>query len=1336
MTAPRPREQADPPSPPDRLPSPRGGFPPGLQYRIAGGGARPSGRGGLRRTAAALLVVLAAGVAFAPAAHAQVTALQATMTVGINEFVQSANYVTRNLGYSRDSSYGAMNPSSFPVAGAQYTVSSLFINSEGDPNVAGDVVTHSFTFVVHGAVISTDDDTDGTYVLPKGADFTLHLEGTDWSKSYSLQSAKRNPQATLGGDPVWEIGVVITEQYSWFDDFPPLTEGEQVTVRLIHPPLPPAPANLRASPDDGEVALSWNAPASGVTRHEYRYKTDGSYPASWTAIPDSARGENYASGYTVARLVNGTAYTFQVRAVNGVGAGAAAESDPVTPAPPPFVPKTCTLNPGDVWCGTVTVGEVAEASGKTIGYGFHETWHGDGVGYMHDGRIVSGLNSYRIDEAMVGVGVATAGDDRILFFSLNRALTAADRARLVLHVDSAKFALSDAQFESSTHTYHWRNTGLDWSSTDQVKLRLRASPAAPTAVRAIAPPRTGGLLEVEWSAPASAAAGSITDYEVKYWKAADPENENRRSRTARTESAGTRLLLYPFLDASTEYELRVRARDAIGWGAWSEVATARTGAKQPTNPIVSLAVVDASGNDIDRITGGETFRYRVKVTNLLNHHRSSGTDFTGWGALGVRGPIAIDYIYRDGGKAGCHGRMLFLKDFTWETFTTGYWEFDSAETPADAAGNGPLRLRMGFECTPKYAGASHEVDTNDDGENDTLVESGESDGAVTTTSRSFQLGSPDRACLSVADSSGTVTHACLAAEAGARSLKARFVSPPEQHDGEKRVKVRVAFSEAIEESPENVGEHGVRVEGGRVTSVRRVDNRPAGGAAGRSGGGQEDGEQVWEFEIEPGSGEDLTMRIDAGRPCDEAGAICTADGRSLSQGIATTVEGPETGPPPLTAAFQGMPEAHDGEDAFRFRVAFSEDIGIGFRSMRDASFTVSGGRVTKAKRVDRRKDLWEIKVEPETDGAVTITLPGGRECAVSGAICTRGGNRRQLANTPAATVAGPVDEAAPVALTASFVQAPAEHDGSSPFKLRVAFSEAIKMQGWQFRAYAVAAAGGRVTEAKRVDRRKDLWELTVRPRSYGDVVLTLAPGGACGETGAVCTPDGRALSATISTTVLGPATARRLTGTADDDTLSGQAGDDVLLGNGGDDTLSGGGGGDTLYGGDDDDTLYGGGGHDVLYGDDDDSGAASGDDDLYGGSGDDTLYGDGGNDVLQGGADDDTLYGGGGRDDLYGDGGDDELYGDGGADSLTGGTGADTFVFAAGDGADTITDFTPEEGDRIDLSAFAGLEGFASLTLTADGSATILDLRAHGGGTVRLEGVAVADLLAADFLWP
>ena len=217
-----------------------------------------------------------------------------------------------------------------------------------------------------------------------------------------------------------------------------------------------------------------------------------------------------------------------------------------------------------------------------------------------------------------------------------------------------------------------------------------------------------------------------------------------------------------------------------------------------------------------------------------------------------------------------------------------------------------------------------------------------------------------------------------------------------------------------------------------------------------------------------------------------------------------------------------MPEAHDGEDAFRFRVAFSEDIGIGFRTFRDHAFTVSGGEVTGARRVDGRNDLWEITVAPETDGAVTITLPGGRECAVSGAICTWGGNRRLLTNTPTATVAGPVVEAAVAPLTASFVQAPAEHDGSSPFKLRIGFSEGISISFRTFRDQSVSVAGGSVTKAKRVDGRKDLWEVTVKPGSIGDVTVTLEGGRACGTPGAVCTGDGRALSATISTRILGP----------------------------------------------------------------------------------------------------------------------------------------------------------------------------------------------------------------------
>ena len=298
----------------------------------------------------------------------------------------------------------------------------------------------------------------------------------------------------------------------------------------------------------------------------------------------------------------------------------------------------------------------------------------------------------------------------------------------------------------------------------------------------------------------------------------------------------------------------------------------------------------------------------------------------------------------------------------------------------------------------------------------------------------------------------------------------------------------------------------------------------------------------------------------------------------------------------------------------------------------------------------------------------------------------KAGKQLTRAATPAPAAAGP-----PLAAWTEAV--PDAHNGTDAFTFRIAFSADVTIRYTDLRDHALAVANGTATNARQVNGRRDLWEIEVRPVSDAAVQVSLPSTHACGDIGAVCTADGRALSNGILATVPGPATARHLTGTAADDTLSGQAGDDVLLGGPGADTLSGGAGADTLYGGDGDDALYGG-------------------------------------------ADDDTLYGGTGNDDLYGDGGDDVLAGDGGADTLTGGAGADTFVFAAGDGDDTITDFTPEEGDRIDLSAFADLGGFASLTLAEDGTDTVLDLRAHGGGTVRLQGVAAADLLAADFLWP
>jgi Ca2+-binding RTX toxin-like protein len=175
-------------------------------------------------------------------------------------------------------------------------------------------------------------------------------------------------------------------------------------------------------------------------------------------------------------------------------------------------------------------------------------------------------------------------------------------------------------------------------------------------------------------------------------------------------------------------------------------------------------------------------------------------------------------------------------------------------------------------------------------------------------------------------------------------------------------------------------------------------------------------------------------------------------------------------------------------------------------------------------------------------------------------------------------------------------------------------------------------------------------------------------------------------------TLLGGAGADRLVGGWGNDRLEGGEGDDVLDGGSSDDVLLGGAGADRLDGGQGWDRLEGGTGADTLDGGNDA-------DTLLGEDGADFLVGGGGDDLLDGGSGEDALFGGPGHDRLLGGTGLDVLNGGPGNDTLSGGVGRDTFSFAAGDGADTITDFQPDPDgvtsmDLLDLGAAQGIHSF------------------------------------------
>ncbi|MFK7752074.1 MAG: Hint domain-containing protein [Sedimentitalea sp.] len=166
----------------------------------------------------------------------------------------------------------------------------------------------------------------------------------------------------------------------------------------------------------------------------------------------------------------------------------------------------------------------------------------------------------------------------------------------------------------------------------------------------------------------------------------------------------------------------------------------------------------------------------------------------------------------------------------------------------------------------------------------------------------------------------------------------------------------------------------------------------------------------------------------------------------------------------------------------------------------------------------------------------------------------------------------------------------------------------------------------------------------------------------------------------------------------------------------GSDTITGGSGDDTIYYGDGNNSVTSGDGDDYI---DDEAGnpgfigsnkidagkgndtvfSGDGDDSIAGGDGDDVINSQRGNDSVDGGAGNDLLISEIGNATLDGGAGDDTIDAGIGNSSITGGTGDDTFIYEAGDGVDTISDFntgnsgTLNDGDAtnndfIDLSGF------------------------------------------------
>ena len=187
----------------------------------------------------------------------------------------------------------------------------------------------------------------------------------------------------------------------------------------------------------------------------------------------------------------------------------------------------------------------------------------------------------------------------------------------------------------------------------------------------------------------------------------------------------------------------------------------------------------------------------------------------------------------------------------------------------------------------------------------------------------------------------------------------------------------------------------------------------------------------------------------------------------------------------------------------------------------------------------------------------------------------------------------------------------------------------------------------------------------------------------------------------------------KIRGTNDADVLIGTEDDEILRGELGADDIQAGGGNDVVRGSRGGDTIAAGGGEDLVR-------AGVGDDVVFGGPGNDRIRGGRGSDDIDGLEDSDFITAGGGQDTVAGGAGDDTLNGGQGFDQLTGDDGADTFtVGRTSHGVDDILDFTPGEGDVLQLHDVLNFDGGSPadfVRLSETGSDTEVAVDGNGGG--------------------
>ena len=396
-----------------------------------------------------------------------------------------------------------------------------------------------------------------------------------------------------------------------------------VTPRTV----PGAPTNVLGTPGNSAVALVWAAPAltggADITGYEVTTTPAGG-PCSPTGV----------TGATCVGLVNGTSYSFTVKALNAAGTGVASDpSAPVTPRKVPAAPTGVTALPDNgaaavSWTAPVDTGGspissysvVTTPAGGTcliVGTTANCTALKNGTAYTFSVKAANEAGASLPSLPSAAVTPRTVPDAPTNVAGTPGASTATvtwvapantGGSPITAYTVMASPAAGPCTVNALTATCTKLANGLPYTFT--VKATNIAGDSLPSAASAAVTPRTipgpvmafaGSLVEgavaLTWQQPAISGGAPVIDYKLETRTSADsPWNAQTVATTSATVAA----------NPGDTVMARVSARNAAGLGPATELASPVV---LPTPKIDPPIVIEAQ-----QIVGGQLGEAVVTIT--------------------------------------------------------------------------------------------------------------------------------------------------------------------------------------------------------------------------------------------------------------------------------------------------------------------------------------------------------------------------------------------------------------------------------------------------------------------------------------------------------------------------------------------------------------------------------------------------------------------------------------------------------------------------------------------------------------------------------------------------